>query len=224
MSVKVSDMSKEAAELITLRRETIECTILFSIVWSIGATSDEAGRSLFSNFLNEYLTDSSIVDKPEMKGVKTLLMLRNWENPMKKQYKICNPMPFENGVYGYSYNPSNSTWNAWEDQIDQSLPGMEEQYSSNVANVITVQLSVLPIFNCAQLSATCGGPTGTGKSVFINKVLNEHLDSQHTADSNCIQERQVNQTQDQVDQRLDAGVVCMDQFWGGRGVIDDQHA
>ena len=59
MSVKVSDMSKEAAELITLRRETIECTILFSIVWSIGATSDEAGRSLFSNFLNEYLTDSA---------------------------------------------------------------------------------------------------------------------------------------------------------------------
>ena len=85
-------MSKEAAELITLRRETIECTILFSIVWSIGATSDEAGRLLFSNFLNEYLTDSSIIDNPEMKGVKTLLMLRNWKNPMKKQYTICNPM------------------------------------------------------------------------------------------------------------------------------------
>ena len=84
MSVKAEDMSEEAANMITLRRETIECTILFSIVWSIGATGDEEGRKKFNEFLPAYLEDSNIIDKPEMKGVKTLLMPKLGKSNEKK--------------------------------------------------------------------------------------------------------------------------------------------
>ena len=73
----------------------VECTFLFSVVWSIGAITDEAGRKAFDNFLREFMEDYKIINRPELKGVNTLLLLRQWKYPFEEGevYKWQIPMP-----------------------------------------------------------------------------------------------------------------------------------
>ena len=63
MSVKDQSMSQEASSMITLRRETIECVVMFSIVWSIGATGGDLGRKKFNEFFPSYLQRFSDSDE-----------------------------------------------------------------------------------------------------------------------------------------------------------------
>ena len=83
---------------------------------------------------------------------------------------------------------------------DMSLPSMDASFSSIVVpNVITAQLGVLLDFiNHTQLYATCVWPTGTGKSVFINTVLNSHLDQKYTNQFKLLSQQKQAQTKHRI--------------------------
>eukprot|EP00945_MAST-04E_sp_MAST-4E-sp1_P005163 g5163.t1 len=202
-----SKISEETAGLIGLRKENIENTVLFSLVWSIGATATEAGRSRFNEFVREFIADSNCIDRPDMKGVKTLLQLRAWETPMKKQYVYSKMIPDEGSVYDYLYIPVTSTWAPWNETIETCDFSPDAEFSSLVVpNNITAQLgALLGLLLTHEFVPLVCGPTGTGKSAFINQLLNSTLDQDKykpimiafTAKTSA------NATQDQVDQKLD---------------------
>ena len=202
-----AEISQESADMIDLRRETIECTVLFSAVWSIGATADEPGRSKFDTFIKEFIADSNCINRPDLKGVLTLLQLRSWETPMVKQYKMSNPFPEEGSVYSYLYVPTTSSWILWMDSVEKSFFPPDAEFSSLVVpNQITAQLgSLLELLITHQHTPLVCGPTGTGKSVFINQLLNQRI-NQEVYKSIVIAftaKTSANMTQDQVDQKLD---------------------
>ena len=108
---------------------------------------------------------------------------------------------------------------------------MDASFSSIVVpNVITAQLGVLlDLLITHNFTPLVCGPTGTGKSVFINTVLNEHLDQNiykpiqiaFTAKTSA------NQTQDQVDhnnRRIAAGDRLARRRVGVGGVAAVVHA
>ena len=56
----------------------------------------------FNGFLQEFMQDAKIIDRPELKGVNTLLLLLDWKNPLDGKYEWKNPMPLN--VDGSSFH------------------------------------------------------------------------------------------------------------------------
>ena len=119
----------------SLSVEFIESTFLFALIWSVGATIDLEGRDKFSEFVRAYIQSPSIVqEKPELKGVKTLLLLRNWVNPMGKgKVRHFVKLPPKDGIiYDYCYSPVDQKWKTWEETIVLLDIPQDEKFSSIV--------------------------------------------------------------------------------------------
>jgi hypothetical protein len=60
-------------------------------------------------------------ENSEYKGVKTLLLLRSWANPLGNNVamKFVRHMPEEGSVYNYCYSPVEKRWKTWEDTITE---------------------------------------------------------------------------------------------------------
>eukprot|EP00946_MAST-07B_sp_MAST-7B-sp1_P003364 g3364.t1 len=204
----------------------IECSFLFSVIWSIGAITDEAGRKAFDQFLQEFMADYKIVERPELKGVNTLLLLREWKYPLGEGevYKWSIPMPclgmtkIDNAdgnssesvnasVYDYSYDFHMNKWVTWHDTIDKSPIPHEAEFSSIVVpNLVTAQLGkLLGLLINHSFPPLVVGPTGTGKSVFVKQVISQHLDQDvfKTIPTSFTAKTSANDTQSVVDNALD---------------------
>ena len=201
-----------AAEEIQITKANIECALLFSLVWSVGAVTDEAGREAFNGFLQEFMQDHTIIDRPELKGVNTLLLLLDWKYPFEGVYKWENPMPLaENGevnsIYDFCYDFKANSWPTWHDKLPTGDIPLDAEFSSIVVpNLVTAQLGVLlDLLIRSSFPTLVVGPTGTGKSVFIKQVISHNLDqsiykpiaTSFTAKSSA------NDTQNVVDMKLD---------------------
>jgi dynein heavy chain len=211
----------------------IECAFLFSLVWSIGAITDEAGRQAFDSFLQEFMTDYEIINRPDLKGVNTLLLLRDWKYPLGEGvvYKWSIPMPClgmpratspdgsptgspqaspraaNASVYDYCYEFHKNRWVTWHDTIDKTPIPHEAEFSSIVVpNLVTAQLGqLLGLLINHAFPPLVVGPTGTGKSVFIKQVITLHLDQDvfKTIPTSFTAKTSANDTQSVVDNALD---------------------
>ena len=196
--------------------ESIECYFMFSLIWCIGVTVDDDGRSNFNVFVKNFLNSGeSYLD--DVKSVKTALMLREWKPPTfpnkKEWHRFAKPMPNMGDVYDYCYiGPYSSKeetpgeWMPWSDMVsDTPIPAdakfsnivvptkMSAQLSYVVSHLVTVGAPIL-----------ITGPTGTGKSVFVSQLLNHELDQSSWTPIELAfsAKTTANQTQDIVDGKL----------------------
>jgi dynein heavy chain len=178
--------SKDEANKIELTNSKIECVFLFSLVWSVGAVTDDMGRAAFNAFLQEFMQDYKIIERPELKGVNTLLLLLEWKCPIEGTYQWEKPMPAllatkdtDNGsVYDFCYEYKTDEWKTWHDKLPTGNISPDAEFSSIVVpNLVTAQLGqLLDLLIRYENPTLVVGPTGTGKSVFIKEVLSHHLD------------------------------------------------
>ena len=86
--------------------DSLECYFMFSIIWSIGVTVDDGGRSDFNVFIKNFLNSGeSYLD--DVKTVKIALLLREWKPPKfpneKEWHRFGKPMPNVGVVFDYCY-------------------------------------------------------------------------------------------------------------------------
>ncbi len=180
MSVKKrrQDDDKSQVEEIEskLTDDFIESCFLFSLVWSIGATIDLAGHDLFDTFVRAFIRTPDIVEREEYKGVKTLLLLRSWENPLGQSQRrdFLSPIPKEGSIYDYCYSPVHMAWRTWEEVQAKVVIADDEKYSNIVVQTtVTAQLECLmDLLITHKYPPLIIGPTGTGKSTVVSRMLN----------------------------------------------------
>jgi dynein heavy chain len=138
------------------------------------------------NFLN---SGESYLD--DVKTVKIALLLREWKPPAfpdgKDWHRFAKPMPNVGVVFDYCYLGAYTDelrkenrpgeWRPWIDMMD-ATPIVDEAKFSNIVvpTKSTAQLDFV-VQHLVKVGAPIliTGPTGTGKSVFVSKLLNQGL-------------------------------------------------
>jgi dynein heavy chain len=187
--------------------EVIECTFLFSLVWSVGAGLDHESRVLFSTFLQSITKEiDSIAEK--FPATQRNLVLRKWTAPEDKNaLKVLLPIPTKSADLVYDFTYKDGRWQKWTDTLDTHEIDPDATFSSVVvptANTAQAEhLVTLLIVNNKPLLLV--GPTGTGKSCYINSILTKTLDQEKYTSIliGFSAKTSANMTQNIVDGRMD---------------------
>jgi dynein heavy chain len=89
--------------------EVIECSFIFSLIWSIGVTVNLDGQERFSEFFRAILQDMSCIEEEHI-TVHRALLVRKWSIPEfpdeKTTYDLSMSLPKSGSVYGFCYRYS----------------------------------------------------------------------------------------------------------------------
>ncbi|OAE31694.1 hypothetical protein AXG93_3384s1680 [Marchantia polymorpha subsp. ruderalis] len=175
----------------------IQCLFAMSVVWSIGATVDKEGRSRFDQFLRRLLNKEDDLGCDLSAGLVI----------QKPAFTMALPYPDANTVYDYCFWKVETSWKEWITTVDTRPPHHELSYTDIIVPTgDTARYSFLfVILVTHHKHVLFGGPTGTGKTVYIKHELGVTLDKDlyrsilmtFSAQTNA------NQTQDIIDSKLD---------------------
>ncbi|XP_074169160.1 dynein axonemal heavy chain 1 isoform X1 [Rhinolophus sinicus] len=187
-------LKKIPPEKLSRIRELIEPWFIFSLIWSVGATGDNASRISFSH----------------------------WLRTMMKTEKLTMHFPEEGLVFDYRLDDagiSNTNEDedeeeegkqvAWVKWMDSSTPFTmmpETDYCNIIVPTMdTVQMSyLLGMLITSHKPVLCIGPTGTGKTLTISDKLLKNLPLEYISHFLTFSARtSANQTQDLIDSKLD---------------------
>ena len=145
-----------APERIELMKRTLCPLFFFSLVWSVGASCDEKGRTLFDQKLRA-------------------MMVENGHGEV---------LPPEESVYDWYYhfspNPEDEVepvWTAWEETKPAfSLKAKLPYFDIIVPTIDSIRQNyVLTHLMSRGCNVAAVGPTGTGKSVSVNEIVQRGL-------------------------------------------------
>ncbi|GMH32802.1 hypothetical protein BSKO_00636 [Bryopsis sp. KO-2023] len=170
-----------ADELAKLKEVLPPC-MLFSIVWSVGATCDMAGRPKFEEFFRNQVSELDF-DLPE-----------------------GTAFPEEKSVYEWCYNLSESKWVPWMETVPEFKCNPDMPFSEIIVPTSdTVRYTYLiDILVACNKHVLCVGDTGTGKTLNIsNKLMKEMPPEVIPVFLTFSARTSANQTQDMIDARMD---------------------
>lgn len=183
--------------------QDIEALFIWSLIWSVGASTDAAGRDVFSEFVRGFTEDPDYLANHELNN---FFRLKGWKEP-EEEMKLATPFPARGQVHDYVYSAGDNRWRKWEDTLPPgTIPAGTAYENIIVPTVYTAQFNytvdLLVTYNKPLL--VCG-PTGTGKSAYMKKYLQQTLDPDAFLPIMVAfsARTSANRTQDQVDQKLD---------------------
>ena len=164
-------------------REGLECSFLFALTWSIGVAIAEEGRAKFDTFVKNMCSNTPRTLRENVR-VDRGLQLRKWtcpefENNHGKAWTFALPWTTES-MYDVYYDPQAHMWTTWSSQlVDIHIPATAAYSDIVVPTMYTVQMeSLLTLLLSKRHHVLICGPTGTGKSCYVNTILNETLDAE----------------------------------------------
>ena len=199
------DEFKDADKIASMKEALVSVWIdslfLFSLVWSIGASVDEEGRTKFDAYLRKLMFN----DVPEE--------LVPWMTPgLKGQGKVkCKPFPSGSEsnpetVYDFCFDKPSGTWRRWVDLTEDVPIGEDAAYSSIIVPTVdTIRYTFLIDTLVTHGKNFCFvGPTGTGKTAYIKRHVANGIDSELYSYTfmNFSAQTSANMTQDIVDGKL----------------------
>jgi dynein heavy chain len=145
-----SETNKVTLEMMEDFEESVEKLVVFALTWSIGATTNLEGRILFDKKFRTYL-------KPEIK------------------------MPSEGLIYDYMWDLKEKEWKIWTMTRPEFTVDTKLQYSEIVVPTFdSIRMQYLTkILIMSKKHVLCPGPTGTGKTVNINILLQTMLPEEY---------------------------------------------
>ncbi|KAJ3073482.1 Dynein heavy chain 1, axonemal [Podochytrium sp. JEL0797] len=158
--------------------QVLESLFLFSVVWSIGATSDADGHKKFEGWFR---------DKMKSRPPKI-------------------PFPETGSVYDFNFDQEQKEWASWmEFAPELVVPQKGSSQDVIVPTMDTIRNTyILHILLHNGCHALCTGPTGTGKSVTITDKLMKGMDPSFTPLIFSFSARTgANQTQDLIDSKME---------------------
>ncbi|KXZ43278.1 hypothetical protein GPECTOR_96g744 [Gonium pectorale] len=170
----------------------LECLFVFSLIWSLGASVDAAGRATFSEQLRKFL-------RGEFGAYGTYVV--GDACPLRK------PLPADGSVYDWVYDISSDSWRAWMGLRPPQVISADVDYSTIIVTTADVvcytYLLEMQVTNFVPFLIV--GPTGTGKSVYVKSFLSERLERSKWTHMvfNFSAQTSANMTQDIVDGKLE---------------------
>lgn len=192
------------------RFQDIECCFYFSLVWSIGKTGTLQSQGKFSIFLDNFVSSINCIETDYV-AVWNALQVRHWKKPnfLTGQVKgvFSLPMPFKQDCYECFYIAEESKWKTWVEMLPVFKIPANAQYSSIVVpNSYTAQVTnMIELLVAKQKHILICGPTGTGKTAYINNTITSVL-PQDKYKPLCLgfsAKTSANMTQDIIDGKLD---------------------
>ena len=167
-------------EKIPSRNQDIECCFVFALLWSIGKSGTASSQLKFSQYLRRIIENLDVIAN-EFHSVWNALKMRRW-SPPDFDAAVCRatfilPIPNDMDVFEYFYDPENSNWKLWVDLLpDINIARGSPFNTIIVPNVYTAQYShLLELLIHNRNNVLVCGPTGTGKSVYINNTITQVL-------------------------------------------------
>jgi dynein heavy chain len=115
----------------------------FSMTWSIGCTTNLAGREKFDKWIRERIIKSQ------------------------------TPFPEDKLVYDYVWTVDTKEWKSWHETIKEYVVDVKAPYSEIVVptlDSIRMKWLMRTLLN-ANKNVMIPGPTGTGKSVYVTELM-----------------------------------------------------
>ncbi|KAJ3098250.1 Dynein heavy chain 3, axonemal [Phlyctochytrium planicorne] len=165
---------------------------LFSSAWALGGTLETESRKKFDNYFRK------LVDGHEN------------SSPIPSSIKIDKPIPSVGLIFDYVFEKDRKfggTWKLWVDTIEKfEIPPKTKFNAITVPTIDTARYSyILDLFIKHNKQVLVVGPTGTGKSVYINNKLLKGLPTEKYTPVfiNFSAQTSANQTQDIILAKLD---------------------
>ncbi|KAL3161683.1 hypothetical protein ABBQ38_008782 [Trebouxia sp. C0009 RCD-2024] len=179
----------------------LEGLFIFSLIWSIGATTETAGRTQFNLFFRKLLR-KSVEESPD----RTEFDLGPGVTISPPEFDLKPVLPVDGGVHDYLFDQEACDWVHWMATVPaQELPPSLTFNEIIVQTIDTVRYSYL-----MRLLITHGhhtlftGATGTGKTVYMTSQINaldtgvyQNIQTAFSAQTGA------NQIQDIIDLKLD---------------------
>ena len=152
----------------------LEGIFFFSITWSLGACINSEGRTRFDKLLREMMDGPLSSESMERNGLITKV-----ESPSRSVYV---PIPRTEPVFSYIFiREGLGRWEKWTEALRNAppIPANFEFSQIVVPTQDTVRYThLMRILSTHNIPALFVGPTGTGKSVYVNKFLVNELDQE----------------------------------------------
>eukprot|EP00842_Homolaphlyctis_polyrhiza_P000439 jgi/Hompol1/1396/HPOL_002693-RA len=165
---------------------------VFACTWSLGGTLDGRSRKKFDFFF------------------RTLIGGGNKDYPPPEKFKMDKPIPDSGQIYDYVFEKDKKmggTWKLWTETIEKYEIAPKTKFNQiTVPTVDTARYSyLLDLFLKHNKQCLLVGPTGTGKSVYINNKLLNGLPKETFTPVfiNFSAQTSANQTQDIILSKLD---------------------
>lgn len=176
--LKKEDKKETKMENMAHYLQNIESIFIFALIWSVGATGNDVGRSRFDAFLRE-----------EMLG-----------NGAKKA------IPPTGMIYDYLFDIHKETWVSWLDTISKYTVDPTASFSEIVVptsdSIRSTFLMNLTLLQGVHLLVV--GPTGTGKTINVNQFLEKSdPDKYIPLQMSFSAQTSANQTQDFIDSKME---------------------
>ncbi|CAB3241783.1 unnamed protein product [Arctia plantaginis] len=177
-------------QFLALMPRLVPLWVVWSVIWSVGATCDHNGRAIFSDFIRQKTTEAGL--KP--------------------------PFPAKGRVYDYTLHdggftdltddgePATPYWYNWMANMEDYVVDPEWQYADiEVPTLDNVRSAAILGFKIQNWNhVICVGPTGTGKTVTIHSKLAHGLHKKFICEFLVFSARtSANQTQDVIDSKLE---------------------
>lgn len=152
----------------------LEGIFLFSCTWSLGGGINAEGREKFDLLIRE------MIDGPLSEITKNKLnMITKVESPTRSLYV---PIPKTESIYAWNFiREGIGRWERWTEELRNSpaIPAGLDFNQIVVPTQDTVRYTYLmDILTKNKMPSLFVGPTGTGKSVYINNFLVKDLDQE----------------------------------------------
>ncbi|CAH0663656.1 unnamed protein product [Spodoptera exigua] len=184
------DRPPPAANFLSLMPRLAPLWVIWSIIWSVGATCDLRSRGIFSEFIRKITTEA---------GLKPLF-------------------PAEGRVFDYTLHdggftdptedgePANPYWYSWMVNVGDYVVDPDWQYADiEVPTLDNVRSAAILGYKVTNYNhVICVGPTGTGKTITITAKLTHGLHKKFICEFLVFSARtSANQTQDVIDGKLE---------------------
>ena len=140
----------------------IDCYFLYSLIWAVGCNTNEAGNKRFSEFLRNFSSGSIQLDRLK-------------DKPFRIEKAALLP---ESTLSLHSYYLDNCKWKIWREyleKIDREERPIDESLKFHeivIPTIDTLKFQNLLSFMVSQkLPVLVFGPTGTGKTLYVNSFI-----------------------------------------------------
>ncbi|KRX05785.1 P-loop containing nucleoside triphosphate hydrolase [Pseudocohnilembus persalinus] len=173
----------------------LQMVFQYSLIWTVAATIDNVGRKNF--------------DKYYKKIIKEPLSCSNLKNKLVKIEKMAAVPDIGNiTIYDYYIDKEEFTWKKWSRYLEENPQNIQNE--QNFHNIVIETVEMVRITSLIQQSVSENiplmliGPTGTGKSTYINKYIkNLPLEKFSLIFVNFSAQTSSEKTQEIIDARLD---------------------
>jgi dynein heavy chain len=176
----------------------VESLFLFGVVWGVAGVLDAPGRATFNVFFRQLCAGRAPKPYDKVDGT--------FGQPLK----LAGMFPEgEASVYDYTFNKAKGRWTLWTDSITRE--DMKIADNAEFANIIVPTIDTVRYSALLEALVLHGkptlfvGPTGTGKSAYVQQKLLHGLDSAKFSSLfiNFSAQTSANQTQDIIDSKCD---------------------